>query len=53
MSSHSSKPVGWNQTGVVIIERPFVERDLNGTASDKDANDHKQAEAPDLPDRQT
>ena len=41
--SHPPEPVGGNQPEMLTVERPFVERDLDGSASDEDADDHEQA----------
>ena len=41
--SHPAEPVGGNQAEMLTVERPFVEDDLDGSASDEDADDHEQA----------
>ena len=46
---HPSEPVGGNQPEMLTVERPFVERDLDQTAADEDANRDEQAQAPDVP----
>ena len=52
MGGHSPKPIGGNQSEMLTIKRPFVERDLDEAAAGQPTDHDEQAQAPDLPERQ-
>ena len=52
VGGHPPKPQGGNESEMLPVEGPFVERDLHGTAADEDADGHEEAQAPDLTARQ-
>jgi hypothetical protein len=50
---HSAEPHGRYQRRVLTVERPFVERDLDGAAAGEDAGGEEDRESPDVAPRQT
>ena len=49
---HAAEPERGNQPRVLAVERPFVERDLDGPPAREDADADAEARAPDFPARQ-